>query len=51
MGKYLVLWELDYARIPADAKERDALLLGMVETVKATFKKGRMKDGGFSSVE
>lgn len=46
MGKYLVLWEVDWTRVPVDAKERNAAWLVLVETIKANMKKGFMKDWG-----
>jgi len=46
MGKYLVLWEVDQARIPIDPKERSqgwGLLMAMVRQDMA---KGLTKDWG-----
>ncbi|HUS89786.1 MAG TPA: hypothetical protein VMW91_10600 [Desulfosporosinus sp.] len=46
MGKYLLLWEVDRARIPIDPKERGAgwgLLMAMVRQDK---EKGISKDWG-----
>jgi hypothetical protein len=46
VGKYLLLWEVDPARVPVDAKERGTALLGLAEGVKADMKKGFAKDWG-----
>jgi hypothetical protein len=46
VSKYLVLWEVDPARVPVDAKERGTAWLAMVEMVKADMKKGLTKDWG-----
>lgn len=46
MARYLVLWEIDSARVPVDAKERSTAWLAMVEMVKADQKKGIAKDWG-----
>jgi len=46
MGKYLLLWEVDRARIPTDPKERGAgwgLLMAMV---RQDIEKGISKDWG-----
>jgi len=46
MGKYLLLWEVDRARIPTDPKERGAgwgLLMAMV---RQDIEKGVAKDWG-----
>ena len=46
MGKYLLLWEVDRARIPTDPKERGAgwgLLMAMV---RQDIEKGVSKDWG-----
>jgi hypothetical protein len=46
MGKYLVLWEIDTARVPTDPKERGTVWLGMADMVKQDMKKGVVKDWG-----
>jgi len=46
MAKYLVLWEIDSARVPISAKERGTAWLACVEMVKADIKKGLTKDWG-----
>jgi len=46
MGKYLLLWELDTARTPEDAKERGAGYELLMATVKQDIQKGPMKDWG-----
>lgn len=46
MGKYLVLWEVDQAKIPVDPKQRGqgwSLLMGMV---RQDIEKGLTKDWG-----
>ena len=51
MGKYLILWEIDPARVPTDAKERGTAWLVMVEMMKADMKKGVTKDWGAFTAE
>jgi hypothetical protein len=46
MAKYLVLWEIDPARVPISAKERGTAWLAMIEMMKADMKKGFVKDWG-----
>lgn len=46
MSKYLILWEIDPARVPANAKDRGTAWLAMAEMVKADLKKGITKDWG-----
>jgi len=46
MGKYLLLWDFDRARIPVDLKERGFALNMLVEMVKQDIKKGFIKDWG-----
>ena len=46
MAKYLVLWEIDWTKVPVDAKEKNTLALTLAELVKADMKKGYMKDWG-----
>jgi len=46
MGKYLVLWEIDQTKIPADPKERkDAWILFMA-VVRQDIEKGIVTDWG-----
>ena len=46
MGKYLLLWELDPARVPVDPKERAAGWSGLMAMVKKDLEKGISKDWG-----
>ena len=46
MSKFLILWEVDSARVPTDAKERGTAWLALIEMVKADMKKGMTKDWG-----
>ena len=46
MARYLILWEVDSARVPTDAKERGTAWLALIEMVKADMKKGVTKDWG-----
>jgi hypothetical protein len=46
MAKYLLLWEVDSARVPASAKERGTAWLAMTDVIKADMKKGLTKDWG-----
>lgn len=46
MGKYLVLWEIDNAKVPVDRKERGAAFKYSVGQVKESIKKGTIKDWG-----
>ena len=46
MGKYLLLWNLDPARIPVDPKERGTGWGVLMEMVKKDLEKGIMKDWG-----
>jgi len=46
MPKYLVLWEVDPTRAPADAKERGAMWSMMVDQVKQDLAEGREEDWG-----
>lgn len=46
MGKYLLLWELDVTKVPADPKERSAAWLMMLETVKKDLAAGIHLDWG-----
>ncbi len=46
MAKYLLLWELDLAKVPAGRKERAALWGPMIQMVKQQIKEGTTKDWG-----
>ena len=46
MGKYLMLWELDNARVPVDPKERGGAFQLLMAMVKQDIQKGIMKDFG-----
>ena len=46
MGKYLLLWDLDPARVPVDPKERAAGWAGLMALVKKDLEKGVFKDWG-----
>ena len=46
MGRYLVLWEIDKAHVPADPKERAAGWSMLMEIVKKDIEKGVIKDWG-----
>jgi len=46
MGTYLMLWELDRTRIPADIKERGVGFNMLMEMVKEDIKKGSVKSWG-----
>jgi hypothetical protein len=46
MSRYLLLWELDPAKVPADRKERAALWGPMIQMVKQQIKDGSTKDWG-----
>ena len=46
MGKYLMLWEVDTARLPVNPKERGAGWNILMEMVKQDMKKGITKDWG-----
>ncbi len=46
MAKYLLLWELDLAKVPADRKERAALWGPMIQMVKQQIRDGTTKDWG-----
>jgi hypothetical protein len=46
MGKYLLLWRLDPARVPVDPKERAAGWSGLMAMVKNDIEKGISKDWG-----
>lgn len=46
MAKFLILWEHDRARLPADPKERLASRIMMGNLVKEDLESGRLKDWG-----
>ncbi len=46
MAKYLLMWEVDLAKVPADRKERAALWGPMVQMVKQQIRDGTTKDWG-----
>jgi len=46
MGKYLMLWEIDWTKIPVSAKERGIGFDMLLEMVKQDMKKGITKDWG-----
>ena len=46
MGKYLMIWDLNLALIPADPKERGAAYDLLLSMVKQDIEKGLSKDWG-----
>jgi hypothetical protein len=46
MGKYLMLWEIDWTKVPVNPKERGAGWSLLLEMVKEDMKKGLTKDWG-----
>lgn len=46
MAKYLLMWRLDPARVPADPRERAAGWTGLMAMVKQDLEKGTSKDWG-----
>ena len=46
MGKYLLLWEIDTAKIPVSPKERGTGWNALMQMVKQDIKKGLIKDWG-----
>jgi hypothetical protein len=46
MGKYLMLWEIDWTKVPLNPKERGAGWSLLLEMVKEDMKKGLTKDWG-----
>lgn len=46
MARYLMLWELDPTKVPADRKERAALWGPMIQMVKQRMKAGTTIDWG-----
>ena len=46
MARYLLMWQLDPARVPVDPKERGAGWAGLMSMVKKDMEKGITKDWG-----
>lgn len=46
MGKYLMLWEMDNARVPVDPKERGGGFQLLTAMVNQDIQKGKLKDWG-----
>jgi len=46
MARYLLLWEIDPTKVPANPKERAALWGPMIQMVKQQIKNGTTKDWG-----
>ena len=46
MGKYLLLWELDKAKVPLNPQERGAGWGALMDMVKQDLERRRMKDWG-----
>ncbi|MFW9971162.1 MAG: hypothetical protein ACFFDF_13295 [Candidatus Odinarchaeota archaeon] len=46
MGKYLILWEVDWSKIPIDRKERGIGWNGLLTLIRKDFEKGTTKDWG-----
>ena len=46
MGRYLVLWEIDKAHVPADPKERAAGWSILMDITKNEIEKGAIKEWG-----
>jgi hypothetical protein len=46
MSKYLLIWQMDPARIPADPKERGTGWSILMSLIKKDFEKGITKDWG-----
>lgn len=46
MARFLMLWEIDPAKVPADRKERADLWGPMIQLVKQRIKAGTTKDWG-----
>ncbi len=46
MGRYLVLWEVDWTKIPIDRKERGMGWNGLLALVKKNMQEGITKDWG-----
>ena len=44
MGKYLILWEIDRTRVPADPQQRATAWKPLIEMVKQDMKEGKTKD-------
>lgn len=46
MGKYLLLWDVDPAKVPVNPKERAAAWKPLIDMVKQDMEKGITKDWG-----
>jgi len=46
MAKYLITWESDMSRVPADPKERAGMRMKMLEMTKQNLKEGKLTDWG-----
>jgi len=46
MGKYLMLWEVDQARVPVSPQERGSTWGAFMGMIKEDLKKGILKDWG-----
>jgi len=46
MGKYLILWEIDRTRVPADPQQRATAWKPLIEMVNQYMKEGKTKDWG-----
>mgnify|MGYP001067716256 CR=1 FL=1 len=46
MGKYLLLWEVDQARVPISPQERGTGWTALLDMVKEDLQKGVLKDWG-----
>ena len=46
MGKYLMIWELNYSLVPVDSRERGAGYEMLIKMVKQDIKNGLAKDWG-----
>ncbi|UCC19190.1 MAG: hypothetical protein JSV62_13975 [Promethearchaeota archaeon] len=46
MGKYLVLWEVDWTKVPLNRKERGMGWNGLLALVKKDIEQGTQKDWG-----
>ena len=46
MGKYLLLWELDWTKVPISPQERGVGFATLMGLVKRDIEKGPMKDWG-----
>lgn len=46
MGKYLILWEVDWTKIPIDRKERGIGWNGLLTLIRKNMQEGITKDWG-----